>query len=128
MSETKAPLSLDPVGREFKLTRIDERGQKTEIMLSEDNVLTLAQSAELLRGRILAKYTKEGQAHPPSVVMPVAQIELNADVHYTNIHMTLVQPNGARSPCFGLPSDVAQALVQSLPGWISQLDNNEIKH
>src|SRR5262249_11417062 len=101
---------------------------KTEMVLSEDNVLTLAQSARHLQDHILARHTKAGQLHPPAVVVPVAQAELNADAHWTQVHLTFHQSNGSRSACFGLPRGVAQSLVDGLPKWIAQLDKPEMKH
>jgi hypothetical protein len=51
-------LTLEPEGLAFKLTRIDERGQSTSILLSEDEVMALALSAERMRDHIAERYVK----------------------------------------------------------------------
>jgi hypothetical protein len=51
-------LTLEPEGLAFKLTRIDERGQTTSILLSEDEVMALALSAERMRDYIAERYVK----------------------------------------------------------------------
>ncbi len=115
-------LSLDERGQGFVLRRVDDKGRSSEITLSEANVLTLAESAERMRDSVLARYRRTGSEHPPVSVLLVDHVELNLDALSTSLQLTLVCPNGWRSPCFALPSLVARSLYQSLPEYLSKLE------
>jgi hypothetical protein len=125
MSDKKPSLSLEPVGREFKLTRIDGHGKRSEMSLSSDNIMTLAQSAQRLRDRILSSNTRSGvTAVAPTIV---AQVELNDALLHSEILLTMIDRHGARA-CFALPVEIAELLVEKLPPRIDGIRGEKPKH
>jgi hypothetical protein len=105
---------LDHASAGFVLRRIDASGTPAEITLSDEDVLSLAQSAQLLRDRILSKLTPEGGAVSAAYSTPVAQIGLAPDVLGENILLTMVAPSGAQVT-FSLPPHIAQILAERVP-------------
>jgi hypothetical protein len=94
------------------------------MLLSEDNVMALALSAERMRDQIVAQYTRSGGPQPLAVAF-VDRIELNYDVHETHLHVTMVSPDGSRSHTFGLPADVARSLLDTLPEWVARIEREK---
>jgi hypothetical protein len=107
-------LTLDPHDNDFVLRRVDASGASAEIVLSDDDVLSLSQSAQLLRDRILSKRTPVGGTVSAVFATPVVQIGLAPDALEENILLTLVAPSGAQVT-FSLPSHIARHLVERLP-------------
>jgi hypothetical protein len=56
-------LTLDPKGEDFILRRTNAAGRTVSMTLSEDNVLTLAQSAQRLQDHILVRRSRSGAGH-----------------------------------------------------------------
>jgi imidazole glycerol phosphate synthase subunit HisF len=112
-------ISLDEVGINFILRSIDAAGNVNSLALSEDDILTLAQSAQKLRDHILARRSRSGAiAH---AMTPVAQIELGVDLHATEILLTMIDRNGARLG-FSLPHEVARPLADRLPIRVGEIE------
>jgi hypothetical protein len=114
-----AGLDLVPDGDNFLLS-VTYAGVVTEIKLTPEQLLTLAQSAPLFRERILS------QRHPAPgnvdavVATPVVQIALNTDSLDQDILLTMFGTSLA-GQTFAVPSHIAQHLVDRLPTWIAKL-------
>ncbi|MGA2190499.1 MAG: hypothetical protein ABSH33_18415 [Steroidobacteraceae bacterium] len=114
----KESLELEPNGDRFTLRRIDAVGKLTEMELSEDNLLALAKSIQSETEYILEKRSR-AQTHSASVTA-VAQMGLNVDVHWTQIHLLLIDGHGT-GITFSLTPFQAQTLVEYLPQWIAKI-------
>src|SRR5258708_40236078 len=114
----KESLQLEPNGDRFTLRRTDVAGNVTTIDLSEDNILTLARSAQSLTDHILAKRSRSEVAAVN--VTEVARIGLNHDLHSTELHLSLFDRHGAEMT-FSLSPEFAQHLADRLPGWIGKI-------
>jgi hypothetical protein len=117
----KESLQLDPSGDIFILRRTYADGKVTQIELSGDNVLTLAQSSQSLSDQILAKQSRSGA--DAVRVTEVAQIGLNHDLHATEIILSLIDRHGAELK-FLLRPELARHLVDRLPHWIGKIDQS----
>jgi hypothetical protein len=118
-------ISLEPRGDDYAIVRVSSDGKTEELLLSADNVLTLAQSAQLLQGHILSKRSRIGA--PAVFQTSVAQVRLNTDAHVTEIHLTMIAQNGAEAT-FSLPLNVAKPLAERLPARIAEIENQKRKH
>jgi hypothetical protein len=118
-------ISLEPRGDDYVLVRIADDGTETEMPLSKDNVLTLAQSALRLQDHIHAERSRPGVS--ALTVTPVSQVALHTDVHVTEIHLTMTLRSGVEMT-FSLPSTVAKPLAEHLHVLISKIENQERKH
>ena len=86
-------LQLEPWNDGFLLRRTQTNGHVTEIELSENNILTLAQSAQTLRDHILAKHSPAGAEGKPIVATPAPKVRLNFDPLHGEILLSLVEPS-----------------------------------
>jgi hypothetical protein len=114
MAKRQPDIVLDQKGDDFVLRRADAAGKTTSIALSKDDILTLSQALPALRDRILAGQSLAGGAISAAAMTEVAQIELNHDVHHSEIHLTMIDRHGARMG-FALPPEVARPLADRLP-------------
>jgi hypothetical protein len=115
----KPSLLLEPRGKEFVLTRVDDRGSRTAMVLSEEDIMVLGQSAQRFRDVVLARQSRAGAI--AVVLTPVAKVALDLDVHKTEIHMAMIDPNGT-ALWFLLPSDIARQLVERLPVRLAEIE------
>ena len=113
-------LSLDPKGDDFILRRTSAAGKTMGMTLSDEDVLTLAQSAPLFRDRILSKRTPEAGAISAVFVTPVERAHLTVDILENNVLLTMIAPSGA-SIGFSLPEEIARLLVERMPVYLAQL-------
>ena len=111
MTDQAGTLDLEPQGDDFLLKRVDGAGQETSIILSPDDVLTLAQSVQKMRQAVHAKRTPQVAAHPGVLATPVAQVGLDSDVHQTEVLMQMIGRNGSRL-WFALPLEVAKPVSE----------------
>lgn len=112
-------ISLEQRDDDYALIRVAADGARSEMVLSAANVITLAQSAQRLRDRLLPKLSRPG-ADAISVT-PVVQVGLNTDLHKTAIHLTMIDQNGAQMT-FSLPPQVARPLADRLPVRIAEIE------
>jgi imidazole glycerol phosphate synthase subunit HisF len=110
--------TIEPRGNDFVVVRIDASGKRSRMALSEDNILTLAQSALRLRDHILAKRSRSGVV--AEAMTPVSQIEMQVDLHGSEIFLTMIDRHGARVG-FSLPPAVAQPLAERLPVRLAEI-------
>ena len=114
-------LKLMPKGNSYILSRSLPDGTSAEIALSEENVISLAQSARRLMDHILAQHTPKEGSVAPIATTPVAQVVLNTDVHRTEILLTMIAPSGARE-AYALPLSVAKPLSERLQVKVAEIE------
>jgi hypothetical protein len=108
-------LEIAPRGKGFVLRRGSSRGGVVhEIELTDDNILTLSQSAEQLAQLVLSKHSEQAN---PAAVFPADQIGLNCDQHRDELHLELVSPGGSRK-IVAIPLQKALALAEALPSYL----------
>jgi hypothetical protein len=107
-------LALDPEDDQFLLRRTGPDGRTKSLVLSNEDVLSLAQSAQLLRERILSKRNPAGGEYSAVYATPVVQIGLAPDALGENVLLTLITPSGAQVT-FELPPHIVDHLVERLP-------------
>jgi hypothetical protein len=118
-SGSQKPLALEARGKDFALVRIDDGGNRSEMLLSEDNVIMLAQSARLIVDQLLAQRSRPGA--DPVLLMPVVQVGLNTDLHKSAIHLTMIDHRGNEIG-FLLPPEVARPLAERLPVRLAEIE------
>ena len=112
-------LTLEPEGDSFRLRQIEKTGRVSEVVLTEQSVLTLAQSSLLLRGRILAKHSREEVE--AVVTTPVSRAGLKTDIHTSEVFLTLY--DGQDTPMrFALSLDVVKPLSERLPVYVAEIE------
>jgi|SRR5262249_34640946 len=109
---------LEPEGDHYILT--NETG--ASITISDQDVLTLAQSAQRLKDHVLAKYSR-GEGATAVVATEVVQVAVNTNLHQTHLQLGMIDPAGARTR-FALPLDVAKELVGHLPARVAELEQS----
>jgi hypothetical protein len=116
----ESTLSLDPTGDNFTLRRTAPDGSTATMVLTGQDVITLAASAIHLQQAILARHAPEGADIAPVGATDVAQFALNHEVLGENILLTLIAPAGSRAT-FAIPRTIAQLLVDRLPVHLAQM-------
>jgi hypothetical protein len=123
MSDT-AGLDLVKDGDDFILSVIvinaKGRRRKSKVRLTEDQVLTLAQSSSALRGDILLRRNPATAGIDAVLVTPVARIGLSEDAIGQNLLLTLAAPNGGRLT-FQLSVPIAELLMLTLGAELADL-------
>jgi hypothetical protein len=74
-------LSIEPRGDDYALIRDSGSGTRTEIILSESNVVFLGRLAPMVARRIVASKSPAGSGVSASVAAPAKDFELNSDLH-----------------------------------------------
>jgi hypothetical protein len=108
-------------GEEFLLSRLNEDGSTSEMLLGEADVRTLAQAAQRVMAELLARRSPKGGTASLVLVTPVAQVRLNTDLHQSEIHLGLIDGKGAEA-VFVLAPDVARLLAERLPMRLEQIE------
>jgi hypothetical protein len=74
-------LSIEPRGAGYVLVRTDSEGRRTELALSEANVVFLARIAPQTARRIVASKMRAGGDVAAMLAAPVKDFQLNSDLH-----------------------------------------------
>ena len=111
-------LALDPSGDDFVLRRTNPSGKIESLLLSDADVLRLAQSAPLFRERILAKHNPTGAGAVAIYATPVVQVGLAPSSLGENVILTMVAPSGAQVS-FDLPPNIVEILMNRLPAHLA---------
>jgi hypothetical protein len=111
----KAAGDLDLVedGDGFILSVTNAAGKTIPVRLTEDQVITLSQSAPTYLGRILLRRNPSAAGIGAVAVTHVARAEVNQDAIGENILLALVGPNGGRLT-YRLSVQTAELLVDAL--------------
>lgn len=96
-------------------------GRKTHILVSEDNISSLALSAQRIKDHIVSSY-KAGGVSVESVI-PVGQIGLNTDMHHTELHIDIMPATGGQKLSFAFPPAAARLLLDALPSWVDKIEH-----
>jgi hypothetical protein len=125
MTEHTPGLSVLPTAdNSFTLRRVTPEGNKTEIVLSADDVLTLAEMAPTLRQQALTLL------HPlrntTSVVamyaMDVFDFQLQQEMLGTKLLLLLkLGSSGSSTAAYALSPDLADRLAQSIPPFLAKM-------
>jgi hypothetical protein len=113
-------LDLVDEGDGFSLLVNDANGKVSKVNLTDEQLLTLAQSAPLFQARVLAKLGRKEAGVDAVYSTPVKEAILNTDLLGEKIILTLVAPNEARV-AFELTPHLANNLVQRLPERILEI-------
>ncbi len=112
-------LDLDEREQDFILRRTGVDGSVSEMLLSGEDVLSLAQSAQALRERVLSRQDPEGGTVRAVYVTPVTQVGLHLETLAERILLTLVDPLGSQL-VFALPHDISEYLIENLPACLAE--------
>ena len=74
-------LTIEPRGNDYVIIRVDGDDIKTELSLSETNVVFLGRLAPIVARRIVASKMPAGSDVSASVATPAKNFELNSDLH-----------------------------------------------
>src|SRR4051794_8824823 len=91
-------ISLEPQGKDFLLVRQRPDGSRDQMVLSENEVIAMIQSAPLWQDQIVQRYkpSRGGSVSPTIVAYHAAQIGLNTDLHKTRLLLTLYGQGGEK--------------------------------
>jgi hypothetical protein len=113
-------LDLQEEGDGYALMVTDADGETLKVPLTDDQLLTLAQSAPLFQARVLAKRSRKAAGVSAVWSTPVEEALLNTDLLNEKILLTLVAPNKAQV-VYELTPHLANNLVQRLPERILEI-------
>ena len=100
------------------LVKTTDSGVEMRLPLSVDEVLSLAEGTRIARSLVLESRTRPGVT--AASVLPVAKGALDADAHWTEVHMSLVLTTGLEMT-FSLTPDLAQQLADLLPEYLAKI-------
>ena len=118
-------LTLDETEDGYVLRRIGADGTISEIKLSDEDVLTLGQSAPGFRQSILAKHNRESAGQSAVYATKVVQIGLAPDTLSEDVLLTLIAPNGGQTT-FAIPPQIARHMAERLPVHVSMIENEKM--
>ena len=123
MAEKLEAFSLDPHGNEFVIRKTDLSGNTASLVLTEDDVLILAQSALRLRDKIHERHTPKAAEAGVGVGTfdPVAKFRIDLNLYKTDILLTLIDGRGFESP-FAVPLAAAKALSDRLAAKAAEME------
>lgn len=125
MSDAAQTLHLDASGENFILRKRSDDGSEQQMILTADEVLTLAQSAPLFRERILSVRAPKAGSATAVFATEVARIALSHETLGESILLTLFAPSGGHVT-FSLPRPLAKNLAQRLPEYVSELESRQM--
>ena len=116
-------LAFQGEGDDFRLVRIDAKGQRSEIVLAESNVVALMKLIQQTLPTILAKRLTETmvqQGVEPLIAVRVSRVLLNTDLHRSEILLKIFDEYGNETG-FAFPLEIAEALASTLPRHLARL-------
>ena len=114
-------LTLDPRGNDFILCRIAEDGSKSEMILSEGDIMKLTQSALRLKQEILSKRSRPEAGIGAVVATPVIQFRSTLDVHKSELLLTMIDPKKMEMT-FVLGLEILRALTVHLKKRLADIE------
>lgn len=121
---TAESLSFERRGEAFALVRVDKSGKRSEMILSASNVLFLPRIIQDVIHRIMSSRASRvltDRGALPIVAVPVVEVQLNTDIHKSEILLTMCDGFGNRSS-FALPFEVAKPLGARLPARVDEIE------
>jgi len=116
------PLTLDEEGDCFVLRHYDPSGKETTLLLSEQDVLNLGNSASAFLKAIALRHTpKEGDLHAVFATQ-VARFSADPDSLGEDILLALVSPNGSQM-IYALSPSLGRLLRERLDKSIAEIES-----
>jgi hypothetical protein len=113
-------LDLREDGDDFILDVTARDGTTTQVKLTSEQLLTLAQSAPKFRERILSRRSPTTAGIQPVLATTVVQVGLNQDALGQDLLLSLVAPTGTQLT-YALPIQIVELLVERLPQWLDKM-------
>jgi hypothetical protein len=116
-----ANLSLDEEDDAFVLKQTHSDGTVIAMRLSDEDLMSLAQSAPTFAQKALSKHTLPDESGmSPVIVTEVVRVGLHGDALGENILLTLFAPSGANQT-YALSDDIVDALGNRLPAYLVEM-------
>jgi hypothetical protein len=126
MAESFSELFIEEREDRYVLIRVDANRGRMEFPLSETDVLYLGRLASTAARGILASKLQavSGAGLSASVVAPVTAVELNSDLHNSEVLLRIRDETGGEFD-FALEPSGARRLGRRLMEWGDRVDNAE---
>jgi hypothetical protein len=121
-----AGLDIEEDQDDFILSATDESGRVSKMRLTEDQMLTLCQSAPLFRDKIVLRRSPEAADVSAVVVTPVSHIGLEPDSLKESVLLTLQSSTRGRLT-FAIAPYGVQLLLEHLPKCLEELAKKQTK-
>jgi hypothetical protein len=117
-------MSLEPVGTDFNLVRVDDKGQKTKIFLRESDVIFLGPLFLRKKVEILSRHATppmKAEGIEPVIMFPAENFEINTDLHESEV---LLQIHDVYQNKYGFSfgPDGARILADALLRWAAKVE------
>jgi hypothetical protein len=121
MNRDHEELSIEPRDDgNYVLIRVNGEGIRTEIILSEANVVFLGRLAPMIARRIVASKSPAGSGVSASVAAPVKDFHLNSDLHNEVILLRIRDEFDGEFDFSFSPAD-GRSLGQRLIAWFERI-------
>jgi hypothetical protein len=117
----KEKISVTQHGNDFLLSRVDSAGEKTSIVLSEQNLVAASRSIQQRIHRILAGRSQSRSGKRKSLSIPVQAVRLYETLDQSELLIDLVDSLDI-STSYALPLEVAQDFAHRLPSRVATLE------
>jgi hypothetical protein len=115
-----ASLELNRERNGYVLRKTNPDGTTNELLLTDDDLLTLSHSA-IQWGQLVLEAQPEGVN--AIAVTPVDNMGLNCDHHGTELHLELFR-NGERFQALAIPISTAGRLAGRLPSFLQEMEEH----
>jgi hypothetical protein len=115
-------LDLNPHGEHFALRRTSDDGEIAELVISADDVLTLCQSAQAFRARILLRHQPKQDGVEAILVTTIEDVALRPDSLEANVLLFLQAATGTQVT-YALSPQVARRLLERLPPCLEKIQS-----
>jgi hypothetical protein len=102
-----------PEGKDFRLVRIDEAGEKTDIVLSVMNLVALQRSLQMQLRDILSRMPGNQSGVSPVAVASLKQAVVNHDLTASSVLLTMIDFLGAELR-YGMTPDQARDIADTM--------------
>ncbi len=122
MSDVTTGLKLEEDGSDFVLSVTAKDGAISTVRLTEDQMMTLSQSAPGIRERILLRRSPEGADVSAVIVTPVNRIGIQPDSLGESVLLTLQSATQGRM-VYGLSPQIARLILEHLPPSLAEIES-----
>jgi hypothetical protein len=122
--DATADLDLVEDGDDFILMATAANGAVDRLRLTEDQMMTLAQSAPLWRDRIVLRRSPEAAGTEAVVVTPVSHVGIQADSIKESVLLTFQSSTRGRLT-FALPPVIAHLILEHLPNSLREIETDK---
>jgi hypothetical protein len=125
MSDNTSGLDLTEDDDDFVLSVTGRDHTITRVRLTEDQMMTLCQSAPLYRDKIVLRRSPEGADISAVVVTPVSHLGIQPDSLKESVLLTLQSSTRGRLT-FGLPPDIVRLMLEHLPKSLEEVEGAKL--